>query len=169
MSEKVYFVYGGAYKSEEDAMRDYDGLGLLYEREEIGPYEVAVFTKKDDGKVDIINTRASRRGTGAAWGAAAGGAATVAVVGVLFPFASAGGAAAGAAGGALLANWTKAFSRRDVKEMGEALDQGDFAVVAVAEMDTAVPVEKVLPTATSSEARDVSSVKDLHRYLKDQD
>ncbi len=167
--EKKYMVYGGSYANEEDATKDYDEVSFAYERDDIGGYEVAIFAKKDDGKVDIINTRASRRGAGAAWGAGAAGVATVAVVGLMFPFALAGGLAAGATAGAILGDWSKAFGRKDVKEMGEALDAGQFGVVVVAEVKKDLPVEKLLAHAVKSEAREIPDAKAVHKYLKDED
>ena len=169
MSEDTYYVYGGSYASEQDAKKDYDGLTAFYSDESIGTYEVAIFSKKPDGKVDIINTRASRRGTGAAIGAGVVGVAALSVVGLFFPFAIIGAAAVGGAGGALIADWTKPFSHKDIKEMGEALEAGEYAVVVVTQADGTVPADKLLPNAVKSESREITDAKALHQYLKAQD
>ncbi len=170
MSEdKKYFVYGGSYASQEDATKDYDEVSFAYERDDIGRYEVAIFQKKDDDTVEIINTRASRRGAGAAWGAGGAGVATAAVVGLMFPFAIGTAMLTGAAAGAVIGDWSKAFGRKDIKEMGEALDAGEYGVVVVAEVKTDLPVEKLLAHAVKSEGHEITDAKAVHKYLKEQE
>ncbi len=163
MSEKTYVVYGGSYGELVDAEADFDAVKNFHERHVIGAYEAAVFTKEEDGKVKIVNTRTPRRSHGAEWGAATG-----AVIGVAFPITFLLGApvVAGAAGGALVANMSKWFGRKDIHKMGEALDAGASGVVVMAELEDVLPPEELLSRALTAEMHEISDKKAVHDYLK---
>ena len=166
MSDGNYFVYGGAYSDLTDAQVDFDSVKGYYKEGLIGAYEAAIFTRDDDGKVDIVNTETPRRGHGAAWGAATG-----ALVGIVFPVTFLVGApiATAAAGGAMVANWSKMFGRDDIRKMGETLDQGQSGIVVVADVKGDLPGERMLSRAVSTTMQAVPDPKALHEQLKDQD
>lgn len=164
MGDGNYFVYGGAYSDLSDAQVDFDSVKSYYDQGFLGSYEAAVFSKKDDGSIDIVNTETPRRGRGAAWGAATG-----ALVGIVFPITFLVGTpvATAALGGALVANWSKAFGRDDIRKMGDALDQGQSGVVVVAEILDDLPVEKLLSHAVSTTVHAIPDAKAVHDALKD--
>jgi uncharacterized membrane protein len=87
MSEGL-IVYAASYGNIDDAAADFEGIKLLNREKFVGGYESALFEKREDGKVKIINTDASQRGWGAKAGLVAG-----AVVGLIFPPSIAGMAA----------------------------------------------------------------------------
>jgi uncharacterized membrane protein len=163
MGDGNYFVYGGAYSNLADAQVDFDSVKGYYNQGTIGGYEAAVFSKGADGSVDIVNTETPKRGHGAAWGAATG-----ALVGIVFPITFLVGApvATAAAGGAMIANWSKAFGRDDIRKMGETLDQGQSGIVVVAEVMGDLPAERLLSRAASTTMKAIPDAKAVHEALK---
>ena len=163
MAEGNYYVFGGAYSNVSDAQVDFDSVKSYYDQGVLTGYEAAVFTKNADGSVDIVNTETPRRAHGAAWGAATG-----ALVGILFPVTLIVGApvAAATAGGALIAEWTKAFGRDDIRKMGEALDQGQSGVVVVAELNGELASDQLMSHAVSTTTQAIPDAKAVHEHLK---
>ena len=107
---------------EDDAQADYDVVKELYAAGAIGNFDAAVIRKDDNGKVHVNKDEtATRKG---AWGGAAVGA----VVGIIFPPSILASAGVGALAGGLGGHFLKGMSRKDVKELGEFLDEGDAAV-----------------------------------------
>ncbi len=78
------------------------------------------------GDVKIIETDATER----AWGAKAG-AITGAVIGLVFPPSLLVAGAVGAGAGALAGNLMRGIKRKDIKEIGEMLDEGQAGVILV--------------------------------------
>jgi len=118
------FLYLGTYDSRPDAEMDLREVKDLHGQGVIGTYDAAVVSK-DDGRIRMHKIeKPTRRGgwTGLAVGAA---------VGVLFPPALIGTALAGAAGGGLLGHFTRGMSRKDIKDLGETLDEGQAALIVV--------------------------------------
>ena len=162
MSDGNYQVYGGSYSSVTDAQVDFDSIHSYHKDHVIGGYEAAVFTKGDDGVVDIVNTRTPRRSHGAEWGVATG-----ALVGILFPVSIVVAGAAAAAGGALIADWSKSFGRDDIRKMGETLDKGESGVVVVFDLKGDVTPEQMLSHALSTTAKAIPNSRAVHDELKD--
>lgn len=164
VAEHNYHVYGGAYANVADAQVDFASVKSYRDQGTIGGYEAAVFTKNADGSVDIVNTETPRRAHGAEWGAATG-----ALVGIIFPVTFLVGApvAAAAAGGALIADWSKAFGRDDIRKMGEALDQGQSGVVVVADVKGQLSAEQLLSHAVSTTDKAIPDAKAVHEALKE--
>jgi uncharacterized membrane protein len=125
MSEEPVFVYVAAYDDEADARADYEVLKELHAGGVIGTYDAALITKDDEGKVHV-HKREKPTQHGAWTGVGVG-----ALVGILFPPSILGSAiVAGAAGGVMGHLW-HGMSRGDMKDLGEALDEGDAALVIV--------------------------------------
>ena len=163
MGDQNYFVFGGTYMSVTDAQVDFDSVKSYYDQGIIGGYEAAVFTKNDDGSVDIVNTETPRRAHGAAWGALTG-----ALVGIVFPVTFLVGApvATAATGGALIANWSKAFGRDDVRKMGEVLDQGQSGVVVVADVLGSLDAGQLMSHAAATTSKAIPDARAVHDELK---
>lgn len=130
------FLYIATYPDEVAARADYEVVRDLHDVDAIGNFNVAVVTKDDKGKVHVDKDEtALRKGM---WGGVAAGA----VVGLLFPpsiIASA--AAVGAAGGFAGHLW-KGMSRKDVKELGDVIDEGEAALVVVGDLTVGKALEK---------------------------
>lgn len=132
-------VFAGLYNNIEDAEADFEGLKELKHMDFVGEYEAALFTKKEDGKVKVLNTDATSR----TWGTKVG-VVTGAVMGLFFPVTLLAGAAMGAGAGALVGNFMKSMSRKDVKEIGEMLDEGQVGILFVGEATLEEGMRKLL-------------------------
>jgi len=132
-------VFAGQYANLDLATEDFIALKTLKSMDFIGKYEAALFTKTAEGKVKIIDTDATERGAGAKVGAVTG-----AVLGIIFPPSLLASAAVGAGAGALVGNFMTAMSRKDVKELGELLDDGEAGIVFIGETTLEAGMRKLL-------------------------
>jgi uncharacterized membrane protein len=119
-------LYVGVYQDRGRAVGDFQAISDLRHEGQIGDFEAAVFQKKDDGDIHIIDTTATERAFGAKVGAATG-----AVIGLLFPPALLGTALAGAGVGALTGHFMRGLKRDDIRAMGEMLDTSELGVVLI--------------------------------------
>jgi uncharacterized membrane protein len=127
MASKPVFIFIGSYPSEADAQADYDVLKELHLAGAVGTYDAAVVLKEADGKVRVKKDELpTRRG---AWTGVGVGA----LVGIIFPPSIIGMAAVGGVAGGVLGHLWHGMSRSDVKELGDALDEGEAALVVVGE------------------------------------
>ena len=143
-------AYAGAYDLREDAEKDFQAIKDAHAQRLIGKYDSALFTKEEGGKVKVKNTDSTSRVKGAGWGAVVGG-----VVGLLFPPAILGGAIVGALSGGLIGNIAKGWGHGDIKDLGEALDAGEWGVILVCEATPDVAVEHILKQATKVEQKEI--------------
>ncbi len=176
MADKPLFVFIGVYSSKEAAHGDYETLREAHAVGIVGTYDAAVIDKDAEGKVHVHkHEKPTQHG---AWTGAAVGA----LCGILFPPSIIGAGVVGAAGGGLIGHFWRGMSRSDMKDLGEALDEGEaaFVVVGHARLDQAelfknasrvlekeldVDAEKVeeelsktTPAASESESSDASLV-----------
>ena len=119
MEENPVMVFVGVYDSKAGAEADYDDI-LLDRLGSFGVFDAAVITKDDDGTIHVNKDEKTLR-----QGALAG-----AVVGILFPPLL----VADIAVGALVGHLWGGMSRADMKDLGELLDEGEAALVVVAEV-----------------------------------
>jgi uncharacterized membrane protein len=144
------YVAAATYDDVNDAKRDFDAIGKLYDT--VGTsndFDAAVIERDDKGRVRIVKTREqpSRHGAavGLAWGLAAG------IVAALFPAigiwtALTAGGAAGATIGALAGHAAAGMSRHDLKQVGEQLDRGRTGLLVVYAANRADQIAQVLKT-----------------------
>jgi uncharacterized membrane protein len=156
------FLFIGTYPHEAGAQDDYTVVKDLHDAGAIGSFDAAVITKDQSGKVHVNKDETATRHGG--WGGAAAGA----VVGILFPPAIVGstmiGAAVGSAGGHL---W-RGMSRKDVKELGELIDEGEAALIIVGETTLEDALNKAEMKSEKRIAKQLDmSVKDLDAALDD--
>jgi len=78
-----------------------------------------------------------------------------AVVGIIFPPSLLVGAAAGGLAGGLIGHFWKGMSRKDVKELGELLDDGEAALLIVGESALQTYVDKALTRARKRATHEV--------------
>jgi uncharacterized membrane protein len=143
------FIYVGTYPDEAAARDDYQIIKDLHAEGAVGTYDAAVVTKDDDGKVHVNKDEmATRHG---AWGGAAVGA----LVGILFPPAIIGTAVVGAAVGGVSGHLWRGMSRADIKEFGEAIDDGTAALVVVGESKIEQAVDKAALKAEKHVAKEL--------------
>jgi uncharacterized membrane protein len=122
---EAVFLYIGTYRDEAVARTDYKLVKDLHTLKAVGSYDAVVVTKDDAGKIHVNKDETAVRHGG--WGGAAAGA----VVGILFPPAILGAAVVGAAVGGVGGHLRRGFSRSDVTELGDLIEQGQAALVVV--------------------------------------
>lgn len=144
MSDKPVFVYAASYASLDDADADYDTLLDLHDADLVGTYDVAIIDKDADGKVHV--TKHEKPTQHGAWTGAGVGA----LIGILFPPALLGAAAVGAATGGLIGHLARGMSRGDMKDLGDLLDDGQAALIVVAESNIGEQLDKDLTRAQKS-------------------
>lgn len=124
MSDPVY-VYVGTYESEDAAKADLDVVRGLFAQYALRTYDAAVVVRDSDGKVHV------RRHDGSAAHPVVDGAAVGLLVGLLFPPVLLATTALGAAAGAFVEHLWHGLSRRDLKDLGEFLDEGEASLVVI--------------------------------------
>lgn len=132
----TFAAFAATYNSLEDAEKDYEAIKSLYYDDDIlDTFDAAILEKDDKGKVKIVkkHEQPTRQG---AWAGGGLGLATGLCV-ALFPAVGIGaavvyGTGIGAGLGALAGHAAGGMSRSDLKDLGETLDDGQCALVAVA-------------------------------------
>ena len=130
------FLFVGTYSSVDYAQQDYEAVKELHSEGVIGTYDAAVVEKDADGKVHVHkHEKPTQKG---AWTGVAVGA----VVGILFPPSLIGSALVGGAAGGLIGHLWHGMSRKDMKDLGETLDEGQAALVVIGQSELAKTIEK---------------------------
>jgi len=145
------FVVAGRYNDTSQAKMDFDRLSDLHKQDMIGKFQAAVFEKESNGKVKVLDTTSTSRGTGAKWGLAVGAA-----IGLIFPPALIASALGGAGVGAVTGNLSKGWFKGDVKRVADALQPGQAGVVAVAEAGETLDEMMILAAATEAQKERVT-------------
>jgi len=141
MADKPLFVFVGVYPSQEAAHADYESLRDAHAAGLVGTYDAADIFKDAEGKVHVHkHEKPTQHG---AWTGAAVGA----VVGILFPPSIIGAGVVGAGAGGLIGHLWRGMSRSDMRELGEALDAGEAALVVVGRSRVLEQAEKLLSGA----------------------
>jgi uncharacterized membrane protein len=141
MADRPVFLYAAVYDEIADAEADYEAVFDLHAAGLIGTFDSAVIRKEADGKVRVTKTeKPTQHG---AWTGAAVGA----LVGIIFPPAVIGSAIVGAGAGGLTGHLTRGISRRDLKDLGEALEEGSAAVIVLGESKIEEQLEKATKRA----------------------
>jgi uncharacterized membrane protein len=151
MSDRPVFVYGAVYADRGDAEADYDVLLDAHAADLVGTYDVALMYKDDEGKVHVSkHEKPTQHG---AWTGAAVGA----LVGIIFPPAVLGSAVVGAAAGGGVGHALGGMSRKDAKELGTRLDEGQAELIVIGESRVQEQLDKALTRALKSEEREVDA------------
>ncbi len=153
------YVAAAAYDDVDAAVADYQAVKELYRAVRSShDFDAAVIAKSDDGKVRIVkkHEQPTRHGAavGLGWGLAVG------VTAALFPPVGIGiatAAGAGAAIGGVAGHASKGMSRGDLKDLGEALDEGQAGLVVVYAFNLADQVGATIKAAN----RVVSKATDM--------
>jgi uncharacterized membrane protein len=125
MADKPVFLFLGIYGNPVEARADLEVVRALHTDGVIGTYDAGVAVKQVDGSVTVEKwEKPTQHG---AWTGIAVGA----VVGILFPPSLIGMAAAGGVAGGVIGHVWKGMSRKDVHELGEALDTGEALLIVV--------------------------------------
>jgi uncharacterized membrane protein len=160
MSDEPVFVYVAAYDEEDDARADYEVLKELHAAGVVGTYDAALITKDDEGKIHV-HKREKPTQHGAWTGVGVG-----ALVGILFPPSILGSAVVAGAAGGLMGHLWHGMSRGDMKDLGEALDDGDAALVIVGRSKLEETLDRELKRANRRIEKQINAdSKELDREL----
>jgi uncharacterized membrane protein len=162
MAIDTFIAYVGVYSSVDDAESDYELVKDLHtEADLIDAYDAALIVKSADGKVKITKKHETPTRAGGVAGAGVGLATGLVVA--LFPFAAIGGGllAATTGGGAVLGavagHAAAGMSRKDLKELGEQLDEGTAGLVVVGVADMGAKIEKAMTKAQKIEEKQLKA------------
>jgi uncharacterized membrane protein len=167
----TFVVLTTTYPNVNDAVKDFDAIKHLYHDQKlVDTFDAAVLEKGADGKVKIVKKHEEPTRHGLKMGAGIGLATGIAIA--LFPGAAIGAGllaattGAGAAIGAVAGHVTGGMSRKDLQELGEALDAGTAGLVVIAASDMEDKVKKVFATAVKTIRKEVkANLKDLEKEL----
>lgn len=140
MTDTPVFLYAAVYDNIPDAESDYDAVLNLHADKVIGTFDAAVI-EKDGDKVHVHKTeKPTQHG---AWTGIGVGA----LVGILFPPSIIGSAIVGGAAGGVVGHLWRGMSRGDLKDLGEALDEGNAALIVIGESRIGEQLEKATKRA----------------------
>ncbi len=161
MADRPVFLYAAVYDDIGDAEGDYEAVFNLHAAGAIGTFDAAVIEKRN-GKVHVHKTeKPTQHG---AWTGIAVGA----VAGILFPPSIIGSAIVGGAAGGVIGHLWRGLSRSDLKELGEALDEGSAAVIVVGESKIDEQLEKATKRASRILQKQVDADADeLKRQIRE--
>ena len=172
MSDKTYVLFAASYASKEDATADLKALKEIKSEGEIRDLTAAIVSKNDKGRLHVHET------THAGKVAAGVGIVAGAIIGAVFPpagIAVVAAAAGGAAGVGVVAgtigHFTGGISRKDMKELGEYLDNGEAALLAVAVNAVATDIDSALTHSTKKASKAIdkgdvdAAITDLQKGL----
>lgn len=157
----TFAAFAATYGTVEDAESDYDTVkALYYDIGVIDTFDAAVVAKDDRGKVTIVKKHEQPTRHGAWAGGGLGLAAGLCVA--LFPAVGIGagvvyGAGVGAGLGAIAGHAAGGMSRSDLKDLGETLDAGQAALVAIAAAAVADRVEALIERADKVERKQLTA------------
>ncbi len=158
---QTFTAFAATYGSLDDAEAGYEAITDLSNKERgLASFDVAVITKDDTGKAKVVKIHEQPLRKGVWLGGGLGLATGLCIA--LFPAVAVGaavvwGTGMGAALGALAGHAAAGMSRSDLKDFGEALDQGHSAVVAVVVPAIADRVAECLQGAQKVERRELKA------------
>jgi uncharacterized membrane protein len=162
MAIDTFLAYSGVYSNVKDALEDYEAVKDLHTKEKlIDAYDAAVIERKDNGKVKIVKKHETPTRVGGVLGGGFGLATGLVIA--LFPAAAIGEGillattGTGAVLGAVAGHASAGMSRSDLKEIGEALDEGQAGLVVVAVADMESKVQEAMKRAEKLEAKELKA------------
>jgi|SRR5689334_8012961 uncharacterized membrane protein len=160
MADRPVFLYAAIYDDIGDAEADYEAVFDLHAAGLVGTFDSAVI-EKDEDKVRVHKTeKPTQHG---AWTGIAVGA----IAGILFPPSIIGGAIVGGAAGGVAGHLWRGMSRGDLKDLGEALDEGQAAVIVVGESKIDEQIEKATKRARKAIEKQIDAdAEELKRELE---
>ena len=154
-------LFFGVYDTIDDAEADFELVKDLHGADVIGTYDAAVVTKtgEEDAKIVRHTEKPTQHG---GWGGLAVGAA----IGLIFPPAVIASAITGAAVGGVGGHLVSGIPRGDLKDLGNMLDEGESAVIVIAEPTLDEAIDKAIKNAKREVKREIrADAKELEREV----
>ena len=162
MAIDTFFAFTGVYDSKDDALADYDAVHVLHtEANLIDAYDAAVIEHRADGKVKIVKKHETPTRVGGVLGGGVGLA--TGLVFALFPAAAIGGGlllattGGGAVLGAVAGHAAAGMSRKDLKDIGEQLDEGQAGLIVVGVSDMEAKIKTAMKKAKKIEEKQLKA------------
>jgi uncharacterized membrane protein len=162
MPMDTFLAYAGVYDNTDEAVADYEAVKDLHtEVQLIDAYDAAVIERRPGGRVKIVKKHETPTRAGGLIGGGVGLATGLVIA--LFPAAAIGGGilaattGSGAVLGAVAGHAAAGMSRKDLKEAGEALDEGTAGLVVVGVSDMQAKVERAMKKAKKIEAKELKA------------
>src|SRR5689334_1541963 len=162
MAVDTFLAYVGVYDNAADADADYEAVKDLHTKEGlIDVYDAAVIERRDDGKVKITKKHETPTRAGGVLGGGVGLATGLVVA--LFPAAAIGGGlllattGGGAVLGAVAGHAAAGMSRKDLKEIGEQLDEGQAGLIVVGVSDMEAKIKSAMKKAQKIEEKQLKA------------
>jgi len=153
-TQDASFAIVAVYGDLGSARLDYEAVEELATSHDVHVHDVAIVEHRD-GAVSIV-----RRDERSAAHGAEGGIIVGALLGILFPPALPGllvGAAAGAGIGGVIGHLWRGFSRGDLKDLGDAVEDGHTAIVVIGTAAQLDAVESSLARAERVVRKDLDA------------
>jgi len=145
-------VFVGAYSSLEVAEADWEAVKDLHKAHILGTYDAALVTKDEKGKPKIVHKTEKPTQHGGWAGLGVG-----ALFGLLFPPSLLASGAVGAAIGGVIGHLSGGLSRGDLKDLGEALDEGEAVVIVIGEATIERAVDEAMKDAKKTMKKQVDA------------
>ena len=139
------------------AQADWAGVEAAAQADSIDLADAALVEKGSDGTFQTTH-RQSNHG----WGK---GAVAGAVVGLLFPPALVAGAVVGGVGGGVVARLNRSLDRGDLKDLGEVMDSGEIAIVALTADESVQTLTSLLGGAGTMVTKASSTAEEVQEAL----
>jgi uncharacterized membrane protein len=173
MPVDTLLVYCGVYDDVADAVTDYGLVKDLHtEAGLIDAYDAALIERNEKGKVKVVKKHETPTRVGGVLGGGIGLATGLVIV--LFPAAAIGGGlilgttGAGALLGSIAGHAAAGMSRGDLKDLGEALDEGQAGLVVVAVSDMEAKVRAAMKHAQKVQEKQLEADQEaLENEAKD--
>jgi uncharacterized membrane protein len=161
MSDDPVFLYAAVYADYESAHADYETLLDAHAAGLVGTYDAALIVKDENGKVHVHkHEKPTQHG---AWTGIGVGA----LVGILFPPSIIGSAIVAGTAGGVIGHLRGGMSRKDVKELGEDLQEGQTALLVIGQSRVREQLEKSLTRAQKIVERQIDAdAKTLKQELE---
>jgi uncharacterized membrane protein len=151
MSDDPVFIYAAIYADDESARADYETLLEAHAAGLVGTYDAALVIKDEHGKVHVHkHEKPTQHG---AWTGIGVGA----LVGILFPPSIVGSAIVAGTAGGVIGHLRGGMSRKDVKELGEYLEEGQTALLVIGQSRIREQLEKSLRRAQKVVERQIDA------------
>jgi uncharacterized membrane protein len=161
MSDNPVFLYVDEYETVDAAKADLEELKQLHQEHVVGTYDAAILTKNEEGKVEIVD-KIEKPTQHGGWAGLAVGAA----IGLIFPPSVLVSGLVGAGAGALIGHLRGGMSNSDLKEVGEALDESEAALIVVAESTIERAVEEATRRAKKAMKKEVrADAREMERAI----